>query len=147
MKRSKTVTRHIIVRAETNSEWDHVGFAIIGTDLFTGSEMIKRLEMLKSLNADELFCSVCYDDQPYGFWSHAGPRDSWVDHYLFGNRTWSYVLLEEEEMDHFELPENKLIYYELVLTSGSEFYFKATGKHTGELFWTASLPISILLNQ
>lgn len=147
MKRSKIATRHIIVRAETNSKWDHIEFAIVGTDLFTDNQMLSRLEILKSLRLDPLFSSITYDEQPYGFWAHPGPKDEWVDQYLRDDRIWSYVQMDEEEMDRFEEPENRLCYHQLVLTSHGEFYFKATGKHTGESFWTTALPISLLLNQ
>ena len=147
MKRLRRRTPYIILKAETNSQWDHVGFAIIASDLFTDKHMLSRVERLRSLRLDPLFSSICYDELPYGFWAHAGPKDEWVETFLMSNLNWSYVQMEEEEMNRFEPPENRLCYHQLILTSSEDFYFKAEGKHTGESFWTVSLPIKILLDQ
>ncbi len=54
-------------------------------------------------------------------------------------------MLDENELENYPVPENRLDAYQLIITKYGTAQFKAYGKHTGEEFYTEDFDISLFV--
>lgn len=140
MKISSTPTNHILVRANSQSEWDCCDFAIITCDSNWKGAIKKRLEAAASFNAPDSFISFKFYDNSVDFYQSKNEEAE-----ILSEKEWSFVILEGEEQDSFEKPENRLDTGLLILDKDGTGFYKAYGKHTNEEFYTAELPFGKIL--
>ncbi|WP_447951660.1 hypothetical protein [Chryseobacterium koreense] len=144
MKLSDKSTAHILVKANTNSEWDNCEFAIIHISEEWKQEQAKRLALVKPLEGNLYFCSMNYYDTAVDFY-RTGENDNPNIEELLNGKEWVFVELDEQEQEAFTVPENRLDCYRLVLRSNGTGYYTAYGKHTSEEFWTEEFLLTQLI--
>ena len=146
MKRSDKATPYLLIRAQSNSEWDNCEFAIVHLSEEWQKEQAKRLEAVKPFAGDYTFSSVSYHDAAVDFYCTGGDDQPETETLLAG-KTWAFVELDEGEADTFSIPENRMDCYMLVLHSDGMACYKAYGKNTGEEFWTEEFLLTPLIQQ
>jgi len=127
----------MMILAETASEWDDCDFAIIHiTEEWLGN-MSQRLVKMERFGTDEGLCSVRYWDAPVGFYQnnyedeHGSPKDL-----LREDEIWCYITLEDGEPENLTTPESKFDTFMLTIYPYGTAMYNASGKHTGEEYWT-----------
>lgn len=143
MKPSNIATVHILVKANTSSEWDNCEFAIIHLSQAWKKEQTRRIELVEPLQEDNYFSSMNFYDTAVDFYKTGEGCQPNVDKMLSG-KEWIYVELDEREQETFALPESSLDCYRLVLRANGTAYYTAYGKHTGDEFWTEEFDLNIL---
>ncbi len=142
MRLSEKPTKHIIVRANCDSEWDSCDFAIVTLREGWAEQLEKRLESTRPLHDNPGFFSTRYLDGSASFYR--------IDYEKMGDvlpndKDWSFVELEDGEEDNFDEPENALELYTLTLYKDGSGRYMASGKHTGEDFYTEDLPFAEII--
>lgn len=141
MKLSLTPTEHILVKADTRSEWDCCDFALITCDNNWKEAIRKRLEATASFNAPDSFISFKFYDNSADFYQSKDDEAELVS----WEKEWSFVTLTEEEKESFDEPESRLEPGSLILYKDGTGFYKTYGKHTNEEFYTAELPFGRIL--
>lgn len=139
MHLSETPTSHILVRANTNSEWDFCDFAIIHLSDKWKECQIKRLQAVEPFKDDNDFRSLNYYDEYINF-CQLTEEEVQVDE-LLAEKEWAFVELDEEELKELTPPENRLDCYRLVIYNNGDAKYTAYGKHTNEEFWTNKISL------
>jgi hypothetical protein len=134
MKISSTPTKHILVRASSQSEWDSCDFALITCDDYWKKEFKKKLEAITPFNAPDSFMSFKFRDCSVEFYQSKEEVE------ILPEEEWCFVTLEEGEEESFDKPENHLDTGLLILYKDGTGFYQAYGKHTSEEFYTAELP-------
>lgn len=143
MQLSDKPTRHILVRAHTNSEWDCCDFAVILLSEWWIQQRKAGLKVIRP-HADNLhLASMNYYDASVQF---CQSEDDEVE-LLLKDRDWAFVEAKTDEMKKLIPPESSLDCHELVQFPNGEAKYTAFGKHTGEEFWTDSLPLPQIIEQ
>ena len=145
MKLLDKTTAHLLVKANTNSEWDNCEFAIIHITEDWKKEQAKRLEAVKPFAEDYNFQSLNYYDTAVEFYRTSEDDRPDIEE-LLADKEWVFVELENEEQETFTVPENRLDCYRLVVYRSGNAIYKAYGKHTSEEFWTEEFDLNILCN-
>lgn len=141
MKISLIPTKHILVRATSNSEWDSCDFALITCDDSWEKEIKKNLEAIGTFKAPDNFITFKFYDNSVRFYQLKEDEPE----ILSMEKGWDFITLEEGEEDSFDRPENRLTQaYHILNKDGSGFYV-AYGQHTGEEFYTEELPFRRIL--
>ncbi|MDE3183195.1 MAG: hypothetical protein KGM16_07235 [Bacteroidota bacterium] len=145
MKLSDKATAYLLVKANTNSEWDDCNFALIHITDEWKKEQQQRIAFLTYLQGNYHFQSVNYYDTAVDFYKK-GEDDQPDIETMLADKEWGFVELDHEEQEAFTVPENRMDCYRLVLRSNGTAYYTACGKHTGEEFWTEEFDLNILCN-
>lgn len=145
MKRSDKATGYVLIRAYTNSEWDSCDFAIIHIT----PEWLQRFvryygEAERLYKNDSSFAHIEYWSAPKGFYIDNDDSPDTANEILGTETDWSFVELEQNELDNLPVPENALNAFLLRITHYGQASFRAYGKHTGEEFYTAHFNIAAL---
>lgn len=142
MKRSKTPTNYIAVKASTKSDWDQCDFAIVNLTPEWLAAMQSRLENVKHFRGDVTFYSVVYWDAPDGYYvaTNEELRKLFKD-----GSSWEYVTLEEGELENMEEPESRLDTDMMFVNAAGQIYFMCYGKHTGEEYSTDCIDMLTVL--
>lgn len=143
MKLSDKPTAYILIKANTNSEWDNCEFAIVHLSEEWKKEQAKRLEWVKPLQGNAHFCSMNFYDTAADFYRIGENEQPDIETMLAG-KEWVFVELDEEEQEAFTVPENRMDCYRLVLRANGTAYYTAYGKHTSEEFWTEEFDLNML---
>lgn len=143
MKLSDKPTAYILIKANTNSEWDNCEFAIIHLSQAWKKEQTRRIELVEPLQEDNYFSSMNFYDTAVDFYKTEEDDQPDVDKMLSG-KEWTYLELDEREQETFTAPESSLDCYRLVLRANGTAYYTAYGKHTGDEFWTEEFDLNIL---
>lgn len=146
MKTTDKATAHILVKANTNSEWDNCEFAIVHLSEQWKKEQAQRLELVKPFAEDFNFQSLNYYDTAVDFY-RTGEEDQPDIETMLAGKEWVFVELNEEEQEAFAVPENRLDCYRLVVYRSGNALYKAYGKHTSEEFWTEEFSLHQLIGQ
>lgn len=136
MRISEKPTKHILVKAYIDSEWDCCDYAIITCGDGWAERIKRRLEACRPLCDDERYFSSKYFDGSASFYVSSDEETE----LLPADRDWAYVELEEGEPAKFSVPENRQECHTVVLYKDGGGRYQAFGKHTGEVFYTADLP-------
>jgi len=137
MKLSSTPTNFILVKADSQSEWDQCNFALITCDDNWKEAIKKKLEAIGSFDAPDGFLSFRFCDNSVEFYQSKEDEAELVS----WEKEWSFVTLTEEKKDSFEKPESRLDPGSLILYKDGTGFYKTYGKHTNEEFYTAELPL------
>lgn len=145
MKASSTITDFVLVKADTNSDWDECQFALIHCTAEWRERMKQRLQSVQPFAEDYNFCSLNYYDTAVDF--YRTDEDEQPDIHAFLNeKDWTFVELDEDEQGRFLLPESALDTYRLRLYRSGTAIYTAYGKHSGEEFYTAEFSVLDILN-
>lgn len=148
MKTTDKQTSYILIKAETNSDWDSCDFAIITISNKWIRRQKERLKFLESIK-DDSFSIISY-------------RDFFIDFYrthqqklneeptpnikkILGDKNWSFVELEPKDLEEFKKTENRLNCCKINLDRDGDIYYTAFGKHTGEDFWTEIIKLTDII--
>lgn len=146
MKLSNKPTAHILVKANSTSEWDYCEFAIIHLSEEWKTAQKQRLEWVAPLHGKPSFCSMNFYDTAVDFYG-VGDNDLFDTGELLAGKEWVFVELDNEEQQTFTPTENRLNCYRLVVRPNGTAYYTAYGKHTGEEFWTEEFSLTQLTRQ
>lgn len=141
MKSSNNATAYILVKANTNSEWDNCEFAIIHLSNDWKEEQTLRLELVKPLQGNYHFSSMNFYDTAVDFFGTDEDDTPNIEEML-NDKEWVFVELDEGEQETFIEPEIPLDCYRLILRANGTAYYSAYGKHTGEEFWTEEFDLN-----
>lgn len=144
MKISIKPTEYLLVKAISNSEWDSCGFALIHTNSEWKSIQRKRLEINQNLFDDSNLLSLNYNDNKVDFYKFSDVLYPEIEKSLV-NVNSAFVELNNEEINQFVLPENRLNGYQLKILKNGYAIYCAFGKYTGEEFWTVEFSIKNIL--
>lgn len=145
MKRSEQPTPHIMILADSASEWDNCDFAIIHITEEWQNVMRRRLTKLERFADDDDFCSLRYWDSPVGFYQNNHEKKNGIPKDLLKeDEVWCFITFDEGEPDDLILPENRLSTFMLTVYQHETAMYNASGKHTGEEFWTEAFDINQL---
>jgi len=146
MKIATQPTDCILVKANSNSDWDPCNFIIVDISKAWQLLISKRLTMLEAFKEDNSFDSLVYWDAPIDFFIHSPGDHEALDQFLNDDHLdWVFVDLEQHHIDGLSTPESTLNAHQLVITSHCTAYYKAYGKHTGEEYWSVAINIPDLL--
>lgn len=142
MKATDKATAYLLVKANTNSEWDSCEFAIVHITDEWKREQAKRLEAVMPFAEDYNFQSLNYYDTAVEFY-RTGEDDQPDIEKLLAGKEWVFVEMDSQEA--FIAPENRLDCYRLSVYRGGSANYKAYGKHTSEEFWTEDFSLTELI--
>ncbi|WP_278353982.1 hypothetical protein [Chryseobacterium gleum] len=140
MKISQIPTKHIMVKAMTNSEWDSCDFAILTITQEWNKEQQERIERIKPFSDDFSLLSMIYSEQSITFYKDDNEfcPDSAE---LLDGMDWSFIEIDEDSIEKLSVPENRLISHTVQFVKNGYGYYQVYGKHTGEEFWTSEIPL------
>ena len=148
MKFTNTPTDTILVKANTNSEWDEVDFAILHLNK---EEWLGKLEDAVQLSKKYgwFSCIEFWQDVEYYIASskqHNETIDTLIEEVLgfLDDSPWSYIETTEEELELFRRPEQIVKTGSFSVTPEGYLSHKGYGKHTGEEFFAESIKITDL---
>lgn len=142
MKRSYKATANLLVKANTNSEWDNCNFAIIHITEEWKKQQQKRIEFLIPLQGNNQFQSLNFYDEAVDFYTTNEKNKSDIENLLQSN-DWVFVELDDNES--LIPPQNRLDCHRISLRSDGTACYTAYGKHTGEEFWTAEILLTQII--
>ena len=144
MLRSKHPTSHILIKANTCSDWDPVHFAVkeISPEWLISAQ--QRFMICRSFQHDRDFYCAAFWDGDFDFFSRP-PKDSFLCKILDSIENWSFVVLEPGDVEAFIPLENQLDTHEMMITASGHLHFKALGKYTSEEYWTEEVKLADLL--
>ncbi len=145
MKISDKPTADILIKADTNSEWDCCEFAFIHLSEEWRERQAKRLEAVKPFKDDFNFQSIKFYDSSVQFFQ-PGDEEPHMEELLAG-RDWVFVELDDDELDGLTSPETSLDFYKIVIYRDGNARYEAFGKHTTEDFYTNEFPLQQLIGQ
>lgn len=141
MKLSQTPTDHILLKATCQSEWDNCNFAIITGGAEWAKWIQDRLNAAKAVQSIDNFLSLKFLDYSVGFYVSSEDEAEELLAAAGDGKDWAFVELTEDEEDEFVTPENHLDYFALSIYNNGGGKYTAYGKHTGEEFYTETIPL------
>ena len=145
MKKAFNITDYILVKADTDSDWDNCHFAIIHCTKEWRETMTQRLKAVQSVENEPGFISLNFYDTSVDFYCADENTQSHIDQIL-GRKDWSFVELDENEQETFLTPESYLNNYKLSFYQHGTAIYSAHGKHSGDEFFTSDFSIKSVLN-
>ncbi len=148
MKKAEGISGYIIVKADTNSEWDFCEYAIVEITQKWKETIQARLTLLEQFKNDQSFNQISYWEQPIGFFKTADEGDEFytgIDEIFAEYDDWAFITIDEKELETLAKPENKLAAHQVVISWDGTIQYKAYGKHTGEEFYTHDFAIAEIL--
>lgn len=144
MKRSRKTTEHILIKANTSSDWDRVEFAIIYSTAPWKALIQTRLQAIGQFKADNDFNYHSFWDASINFYNSPDQR-ALAKSVLTPYEDWGYVTLAPDEELKFQHPENQLEACQLLIRANGIAHFKAYSKHTDEVYWIEEFDLSKLI--
>ncbi|MDR0430349.1 MAG: hypothetical protein LBH58_07745 [Tannerellaceae bacterium] len=141
MKLSTEPTKHILIRACSQSEWDSCDFALITCEDHWKEGIKEKLETIKTFKAPDSFISFKFYDNSVEFYQSEDDEAE----ILSGEKEWDFVTLKEGEKESFKSPESRLETGLLILYKDGTGFYKTYGKYTNEEFYTTILPLKTIL--
>ena len=146
MKTSDKPTVNILIKANTNSEWDCCEFAIIHLSKEWKKLQATRLEAIKPFTDDYTLQSIRFYSTSVYFYQFEDNGTPDIEE-LLSDKDWAFVEIDKNELDELTPPENSLDFYTLEIHRDGNARYKAYGKHTNEEFWTNKFPLQQLTEQ
>ncbi|HCO68752.1 MAG TPA: hypothetical protein DIT04_13485 [Dysgonomonas sp.] len=140
MKISSIPTKHILVKANCQSEWDNCDFALITCDDYWKKEFKKKLEAIGSFHAPDSFLSFKFLDCSVEFYQSTEEETETLPE----GKDWEFVNLEDGEEDLFAKPENQLDSGLLILYKNGSGFYQTYGKYSGEEYYTYEIPFKVI---
>ena len=145
MKTTSSITDYILLKADTDSDWDNCYFALIRCTAEWKEQMQQRLKSLQLVESGYGFASLNYYDTSVDFY-RADEKTQTEINQMLSDKEWTFVELDENEQETFLVPENRLDTYRLSLYRYETAIYTAHGKHSGDEFYTSKFPIKDILN-
>ncbi|MCD0490049.1 hypothetical protein LPB86_17545 [Pedobacter sp. MC2016-14] len=146
MTRSEQPTKHIIIGAIANSDWDKCDFALIEIIPEWKTLMQRRLKAIEPFKDDQYFSCNVYWEAPLGYFKISNDTEIQI---LSGtrrtNQSWAYVNLAEEEIENLSIPESELDAHTLKINKDGTAFYKVHAEYTTDDFYTDTFRISDLL--
>lgn len=146
MKTSDKPTADILIRANTNSEWDCCDFAVIHLSEEWRKIQATRLEAVKPFKDNYNFQSIRFYDGSVEFFQSGGDEEPDIED-LLADKEWVYVELDGDELDKLASPENRLDFYKIVIYRDGNARYEAFGKYSNEEFYTNEFSLQQLTGQ
>lgn len=146
MKTSDKPTAHILIKANTNSEWDCCDFAVIHLSEEWRKLQAMRLEAVKPFKDDYNFQSIRFYDGSVEFFQSGGDEEPDIEE-LLTDKEWVYVELDDDELDKLASPENRLDYYNILIYRDGNARYEVFGKYSNEEFYTNTFSLQQLTEQ
>lgn len=146
MKTSDKPTEYILIKASTNSEWDCCEFALIHLSEKWKKLQAERFEAVKPFADNYSFSSMNFYDSSVDFFQTGDEEEPDMEE-LLADKDWTFVELDDDELDRLSPPENSLECYKLVIHRDGNARYEAIGKYTDEEFWTNEFSLQQLIEQ
>ena len=147
MKLSKKRTDWILVKADTNSEWDTVDFILLNIGDTRHCKYLQEcIEKGKAFKDDLWFYCLQYWCTCDG-WYRETDDDVMLTPELDKIETWSYVKVTEKEIDLLDVPESQIDASTLKVFKDGTVQFCGSGKHSGEEYYSATFDLEQILNK
>lgn len=147
MKISDKPTKYILIKANTDSEWDCCDFALIYLSEEWKKLQAERLEAVKPFADNYSFSSINFYDSSVNFFQTGDDEEPDMEK-LLGDKDWTFVELDDDdETDRLTSPENRLECYKLVIYRDENARYEAYSKYTNEEFWTNDFSLRQLIEQ
>ncbi len=145
MKTATYITDYVLLKADTNSDFDTCHFAVIHCTKEWRERMQQRLNALQTVESEMGFVSLKFYDTSVDFYRIDENEQPDIQA-LLGGKDWAFVELEENEQDTFLVPESRLDCYRLSLYQYGTAIYTAYGKHSGDEFFTTEFSVPDILN-
>lgn len=142
MKRAEK-SEYMLIRAYTDSEWDSCDFVILHITDEWKQIMRERLARATAFKDVQGFYYLIYSGSPAGFYKNSEAFD--VDDLLSEEEDNCFVNLEETGFSSLPTPDSKLHLYKIAIDSYGLMNYKASGKCTGEEYYTAEFSLPDIL--
>lgn len=146
MQLSDKPTSHILVRADTDSEWDSCDFAIITLSEEWKQAQSRRLEAARSFAGDSSFRGLSFHDWAVDFY-YTSQHDLPDIDQLLGELRWAFVELNEENLDEEDRLNGSLDCHRLLIGSDGGFKYIARGAYTHDEFCTEEISLPEILEK
>jgi hypothetical protein len=146
MKRSKTPTQHILIKANTRSSWESIEFAVIHLTESWKALIASRLQAIEQFKADVDFNCHSFWDASISYYKSPGASEL-VKEILPPHDDWAYVTMSSETERTFQHPNNPLDGHQLLITANGIAQYKAYGKNTHKEYWTEEFNLKKLFNK
>lgn len=151
MQLSDKPTSHILVRADTDSEWNSCDFAIITLSEEWKQAQPRRLEAARSFAGDSSFRGLSFHDWAVDFYYTSQHDQPDIDQ-LLGELRWAFVELNEDELNEENLDEEdrlngSLDCHRLLIGSDGGFKYIARGEYTHDEFSTEEISLPEILEK
>lgn len=144
MKRSNQPTAYILIKANTQAEYDMINYAIIHIDTKWQTLIRKRLNCIEQFCEDSAFRCFSYWDAPVGYY-YITDQQIYEQDLMPLHEDQVFVTLDPDELDLLELPENRLEAQQLLITRGGIAHFSAYASGSGEEYWTEKFNLNRLI--
>jgi hypothetical protein len=149
MKLSETPTEYLFLKAKTNSDWDSCDYAVLQINNEWTELLQQRLAELETFKKYDNFSGISFSECTDGFFTY--PLDEEYDSNFDVIRDnvdcWCFVTLDNDELENLPQPESTITAELLHMNLDGSIWFTATGKHTGEEFWTSAFDLTELLKK
>lgn len=134
------MTRYLMVKANTSSEWDPCEFALIEMNDKAVNLIQDVAKEAVKLNKKYGFCHIHISCDNAEFFSD----DEFADkHGIDDGNESIFIDLEDSVVDKLKRPENSIRYGGINIYADS-FHYHAYGKHSNESFYTVGLNLEEL---
>ena len=142
MRTSTYPTEWLLVKAWTSSEWDKCDFALVHLPTGWRSILAQREEQAKSLHTqDPEFIKLSYQGAEATFYQGD------VSEHLTEHREWTFVDLDEDDLQDLREAESRLILHEQQVYYTGTIHYSAQSKHGNDEYWTSGISLYALTNQ
>lgn len=149
MNISPTPTRHILIKAQTNAEYDTCSSAIILiNDKWMEKQQI-RSNAAMQFKEDNYFASLAFRNSMIEFLSDNNERvEELLKRISIAEQQWCYLEVTEEEIEDLEKPENRIEAYQIKFDQYNCAFYSAYAKNDGQIeFWTADFPVLTIIQE
>lgn len=146
MKIADKQTSYILLKAETNSEWDSCDFALINLTENWGGVQRKRIQDAKQFQQDSTFCALTYYTWEIQFYTDDDEICKSA-HQLLDEKQWAFISISKKNLERLSVPENKLEGYKLLIYPDGTAIYKVSGMYSGENFCTAVFPLHEIIER
>lgn len=144
MKAVDFKTSHILVRAYSTNEWLFCNYAIIKVTEEWLERARKAGEQAADLKEDDTFASLSFYESKTDFYNIE--QETEVDRVLDPEKDWSFIEINDEELENLDLVEERLEIHRIHFTRFEDLSVTAYGKCSGSEYYTADIKISKLLS-
>lgn len=144
MKAVDFKTSHILVRAYSTNEWLFCNYAIIKVTEEWLERARKAGEQAADLKEDDTFASLSFYESKTDFYNIE--QETEVDRVLDPEKDWSFIEINDEELENLDLVEERLEIHRIHFTRFEDLSVTAYGKCSGSEYYKADIKISKLLS-
>lgn len=137
---SEAPTNQILLKAHTNSEWDHIDFALIEIYPELPNILEQAMTLIQQSASIASFRHLSISDGECSFHIIDDDEDLLVALLeKIEDESRDYIYVRNANRKILPRPEQWLVYEGIQINSNGWVSFHAYGKHTGEEYWTDSI--------